>query len=227
VRSDIVALVPAYNEASRISPVIQGAAEFLPVAVVDDGSTDGTGAVATQAGAMLVEHVANCGKGAALKTGFYWARRNGYRAVITLDADGQHDPADIPTFLAAFDQNPDALVIGRRDRRKMPWMRGAANAIGSEMVSAALKTRVYDNQCGYRLYPSSFLTRMHMTTAGFEFEVEVIAQAVAFDIPIEWVSVKTIYGIDKTSYFDPIWDSFRFFGAVRRARSLMDGTLDA
>ncbi len=227
MRSDIVALIPAYNEASRISPVIQTASAFLPVAVVDDGSSDGTGDVALQSGATVIKHVANCGKGTALKTGFYWARRNGYKAVVTLDADGQHDPADIPAFLAVFDQKPDALIIGRRNRRQMPLTRRIANAIGSEMVSIALKTRIHDNQCGFRLYPDSFLARMHMTTAGFEFEVEVIAQAVARQIPIEWVPVKTIYGIDKTSYFDPIWDSFRFFGAVKRARSLMDGTLDA
>ncbi|UCG24439.1 MAG: glycosyltransferase family 2 protein, partial [Chloroflexota bacterium] len=122
-RGHLLALIPAYNEASRISPVIAATGEYLPVLVVDDGSTDDTAAVAAAAGANVKTVNPNQGKGAALRAGFRQAIDDGYDAVVTLDADGQHDPAEIPKFLDAYDRLGSDLIIGKRDFSDMPLIR--------------------------------------------------------------------------------------------------------
>ena len=99
---DLIALIPGYQEGPRIGAVVTAALEHLPVIVVDDGSTDETGAEANAAGATVVRQIPNQGKGAALRTGFREALDLGVEAVVTLDGDGQHDPAEIPAFLVAF-----------------------------------------------------------------------------------------------------------------------------
>src|SRR6478735_8449503 len=98
----ILALIPGYQEGPRIAAVVEGAHRYLPVVVIDDGSTDDTSARAEAAGATVLRQVPNAGKGAALRAGFRYALAKGAEAVVTLDADGQHDPAEIPRFLAAF-----------------------------------------------------------------------------------------------------------------------------
>ncbi len=214
----ILALIPAWNEATRIGPVVEAARAHLPVLVVDDGSGDDTSAVAEAAGATVVRHTRNQGKGVALMTGFTWALERGCEAVLTLDADGQHDPADIPRFLAAYDAGAGGLIIGRRDFSQMPFLRSLVNPFGSWLLSLALGTRIYDNQCGYRLYSRRLLERLDLTTTGFELEVEVIIQAVCKGMRIGWVEIRTIYGVGEVSYFHPLKDTARFLGMVWRAR---------
>ena len=214
----ILALIPAWNEATRIGPVVEAARAHLPVLVVDDGSGDDTSAVAEAAGATVVRHSRNRGKGVALMTGFAWALERGCEAVLTLDADGQHDPADIPRFLAAYDAGAGDLIIGRRDFSHMPFLRSLVNPFGSWLLSLALGTRIYDNQCGYRLYSRRLLERLDLTTTGFELEVEVVIQAVCKGMRIGWVEIRTIYGVGEVSYFHPLKDTARFLGMVWRAR---------
>lgn len=214
----ILALIPAWNEAARIGPIVAKTRAYLPVLVVDDGSHDETAAVAEAAGATVVRHPQNCGKGVALTTGFKWALAHGYEAVLTLDADGQHDPADIPKFLAAYEAGARDLIIGRRNFGQMPFPRFFTNPFGSWLLSKALGVRIYDNQSGFRVYGRRLLETLDRTTSGFEFEVEVIVQAVRQGIPIDWVDIRTIYGINKVSYFHPIRDTLRFLKMVWRAR---------
>lgn len=216
--AQILALIPAWNEASRIGPIVEKTRAYLPVLVVDDGSHDETAAVAEAAGATVVRHSQNQGKGVALTTGFAWALEHGYEAVLTLDADGQHDPADIPQFLAAYQAGAKDLIIGRRDFSQMPFPRFFTNPFGSWLLSKALGVRIYDNQSGFRVYGRRLLETLDRTTTGFEFEVEVIVQAVRQGIPIEWVDIRTIYDINKVSYFHPIKDTLRFFKMVWRVR---------
>jgi glycosyltransferase involved in cell wall biosynthesis len=215
--SSILALMPAWNESARIGPIVEATRACLPVLVVDDGSRDDTPAVARAAGATVVRHPRNRGKGVALITGFAWALERGYDAVLSLDADGQHDPADIPKFLAAYEAGAGDLIIGRRDFSRMPFPRVYTNPFGSWLLSLALGTRIYDNQSGYRLHSRRFLETLDLTTTGFELEVEVIVQAVLQGTRIGWVDIRTIYGIGKVSYFHPIKDSARFLGMVWRA----------
>lgn len=217
-RASILALIPAWNERDRIRPVVEGTRVYLPALVVDDGSEDDTAAVAEAAGATIVRHPQNRGKGVALMTGFDWALEQGYDAVLTLDADGQHDPADIPKFLAACEAGAGDLIIGRRDFGKMPFPRSFTNPFGSWLLSLALGARIYDNQSGYRVHSRRLLEALDLTTTGFEFEVEVIIEAVCKRIPIGWVSIRTIYGTGKTSGFHPVKDSARFFAMVWEAR---------
>jgi len=213
----ILALIPAWNEATRMHPIVEATRAYLPVLVVDDGSDDDTAAVARAAGATVVRHPQRLGKGVALTTGFDWALERGYEAVLTLDADGQHDPADIEKFLAAYEAGAGELIVGQRDFSQMPFPRFFTNPFGSWLLSLALGTRIYDNQSGYRLHSRRFLEMLDLTTTGFELEVEVIIQAVTRGVRIGWVDIRTIYDIDKVSYFHPVKDTARFFGMVWHA----------
>lgn len=214
----IVALIPARDEARVIGPVLETAGQFLPVVVVDDGSSDPTSRIAEDHGATVLRHPQTRGKGAALRTGFGFALEQGARAVLTLDADGQHEPLEIPKFLVVHRAQEADLVIGRRTFSQMPFPRGLTNPFGSWLLSQVVGERIYDNQSGYRLYDRSLLSLLDMETVGFEFEVEVIGLALCHDLKIAWVDISTIYHTDTTSYFHPITDSYRFLRTVWRAR---------
>jgi len=210
----ILALIPAWNEGMRLGPIAAAARGYLPVLVVDDGSHDDTSAVAQAAGAEVVRHPQNRGKGAALTTGFTWALERGYETVITLDADGQHDPADIPKFLSSYEDTGADLLIGRRDFSLAPWPRWWSNPIGDRLLSWALGVPIYDNQNGYRLYSRALLEGLDLITTGFEWEVEVIVHAICRGMHIGWVEIRTIYDTGKASYFHPLKDTARFLGMV-------------
>lgn len=213
----ILALIPAWNEGPRLRPVVEATQLYLPVLVVDDGSRDETPAVAERAGAIVVSHERNRGKGVALMTGFDWALERGWDAVLTLDADGQHDPSDIPKFLDAHQAGGWDLIIGKRRFEEMPFPRRYTNPLGSWLLSLALNERILDNQSGFRLHDRGLLEVLDLSTTGFELEVELIIQAVCQEMRIGWVEIRTIYGIDKTSYFHPVKDSARFLAMVWRA----------
>jgi glycosyltransferase involved in cell wall biosynthesis len=215
----IVALIPGYNEAPRIGAVVLAAREHLPVIVVDDGSTDRTAEVARDAGATVVEQTPNQGKGAALRRGFRRALDDGADAILTLDADGQHDPAEIPRFLAAAatEPRPD-LVIGRRSFRAMPPVRRLSNEIGRLAFSWAIGGDIPDNQSGYRLV-SRRLAELTLASdeAGFAFEVEQITTCIRMGGVIAWVPIRTIYA-GAPSHIRPIAHLREFIRIVRQAR---------
>jgi glycosyltransferase involved in cell wall biosynthesis len=215
----VVALIPGYNEGPRISTVVRGALEHLPAIVVDDGSADDTATQARQAGATVIEQRPNQGKGAALRAGFRRAGDEGYDAVLTLDADGQHDPAEIPAFLAAFavDPPPD-LVIGRRNFRAMPPIRRLSNTIGGKAFSWAVGREVPDNQSGYRLISRRIMTAtIDSDEGGFEFEVEMITTCIRLGGTIAWVPIRTIYA-GAPSHIRPLDHLRSFVRIVRKAR---------
>jgi glycosyltransferase involved in cell wall biosynthesis len=190
----VVAVIPAHDEATRIGPVIDGARVHLPVIVVDDGSTDRTAAVAADAGATVIRQAPNQGKGAALRTGFRHAIAEACEAVLTLDADGQHAPAEIPRFLDAWQQGRPALVIGQRDFDHMPLTRRISNTLGRAAFSWAVGRSIPDNQSGYRLIGRSLLDVLVASDEpGFEFEVEMITTAIRRGETIAWVPISTIY----------------------------------
>ncbi|HEU4921368.1 MAG TPA: glycosyltransferase family 2 protein [Candidatus Limnocylindrales bacterium] len=214
----IVALIPGYNEGPRIGRVVRATAELLPVIVVDDGSSDDTAARAREAGATVIEQHPNRGKGEALRTGFRRAIGAGYDAVLTLDADGQHDPAEIPRFLEAWtgDPPPD-LVIGRRNFRTMPPMRRLANELGGRAFSWAVGRPIPDNQSGYRLIGRRVMeATLDSEERGFEFEVEMITTCIRLGGVIAWVPIRTIYGAP--SHIRPLDHLRSFVRVVRRAR---------
>lgn len=219
----IVVLIPGYQEGPRIAAVVEGARRSLPVVVVDDGSTDDTAVQAEAAGAIVVVQRPNLGKGAALRAGFRHALEHGAAAVVTLDADGQHDPADIPAFLATFEASGAELIIGRRDFATMPLLRRISNTLGGWVLSAAVGRRVADNQSGYRLIGRRLMTALlDSDESGFEFEVEMIARCIALGLPIADVPVRTIYA-GEPSHIRP-WRHFtQFLRVSRDARRIVRG----
>lgn len=215
----IVALIPGYNEGPRIAEVVRGAASRLPVLVVDDGSRDDTVAQARSSGATVIELRPNQGKGAALRAGFRRALADGAEAVLTLDADGQHDPAEIPAFLVAWagDPQPD-LVIGRRNFRAMPPIRRLSNVLGGRAFSWAVGRPIPDNQSGYRLVSRRIMeATLASDEHGFEFEVEVITICIRLGGTIAWVPIRTIYA-GEPSHIRPLAHLRSFLRIVRKAR---------
>jgi len=219
----VVALIPAYQEGPRIGAVVERARAHLPVVVIDDGSSDDTAARAETAGATVVHQLPNAGKGAALRAGFRYALDGGYSAAVTLDADGQHDPDEIPAFLDVFRERRPELVIGKRAFGEMPPVRRLSNTLGGLTLSAALGRNVPDNQSGYRLIGRVLLRAMlESDESGFEFEVEMIARAIALGLPIEWVPIRTIYA-GEPSHIEP-WRHFReFLRVTAKARKIARG----
>ena len=215
----IVALIPGFNEAPRIGAVIEAASAHLQVIVVDDGSTDGTAEVARTAGATVIEQRPNQGKGAALRAGFRRALDDGSDAVLTLDADGQHDPTEIPAFLGAWaiEPRPD-LVIGRRNFRAMPPARRLSNVIGGRAFSWAVGREIPDNQSGYRLVSRRLAeATLASDEPGFAFEVEQITTCIRLGFGIAWVPIRTIYA-GAPSHIRPLAHLREFIRIVRQAR---------
>jgi glycosyltransferase involved in cell wall biosynthesis len=246
----VLVLIPGFDEGPRIGAVVEAARRHLPVLVVDDGSSDDTAVRAEAAGAVVLPQRPNQGKGAALRMGFRRALDEGYDAVITLDADGQHDPDEIPRFLAAFagvdrpgrvdgpgreaegggDGGPDAvaatgprpeLVIGRRDFGHMPPVRRLSNTLGGAAFSWAVGRRIPDNQSGYRLLGRRLMAAMVAShEAGFEFEVEMIAVCIRRGWTLAWAPISTIYG-GQPSHVKPLHHLRHFVRATRAARRLV------
>ena len=218
---EVLALIPAHDEAPRIGAVVRAAAAHVPVLVVDDGSTDGTAAEAEAAGATVLRQVPNQGKGAALRAGFARAIADGAWAVVTLDGDGQHDPGELPRFLAAERERPAELIVGRRDFGRMPLVRRLSNNAGTVLLSAAVGRWIPDNQSGYRLVGRRLMAAMlESHEDGFAFEVEMIAVCIREGWPIRWVPISTIYG-DERSHIRPLHHLREFVAVSRRARRIV------
>ncbi|HEU4995817.1 MAG TPA: glycosyltransferase family 2 protein [Gemmatimonadaceae bacterium] len=217
----IAALIPAYNAEAFVGDVIRRARAHVPVISVNDGSRDGTLRVLQASGATVIDQQPNQGKGAALQRGFRAALDLGAAAVITLDADGQHDPDEIPLFLDKFRATRADLIIGERDYSKMPFVRRMSNTIGRTAFSWAMGRLIRDNQSGYRLLSRRLIEAVLASKErGYEFEMDMIVMSVKRGWPIEGVRIRTIYG-EETSNIKPLQHVVHFFRMVRRARMAM------
>ena len=219
----VLALIPAYNEAAHIAQVVRSTQAHLPAVVVDDGSSDETASLALSAGAEVLVQTPNQGKGAALRRGFRHALDHGYDAVLTLDADGQHDPDEIPAFLAAYGGRGSDLIIGQRDFSQMPPVRRLSNSLGTQIFSWALGQPVADNQSGYRLISRRLLEvleRHPSQESGFEFEVEMIVLCVLAGYTLDWVPIRTIYAGEK-SHIRPLRHLAKFLQVSWRTRRMI------
>ena len=212
----ILALIPAYNEEIAIQAVVRETMKYLPALVADDGSTDATVELSREAGAMIVQNEKNLGKGAALRNGFRYALKNGYQAVLILDADGQHDPHEIPLFLESYQQYKSNLIIGKRDFTQMPFTRRLANSLGGVLVNRLTRETIPDNQSGYRLIDAKVMNLLlDSQEMGFEFEVEMIFACLYAGLSIDWVPIKTIYA-DEESHISPLSHINNYFRILRR-----------
>ncbi|MFW5951260.1 MAG: glycosyltransferase family 2 protein [Gemmatimonadota bacterium] len=216
-RRGVLAVIPAYEAAELVGDVVAGALRHLPVLVVDDGSADDTSGAARAAGAEVARQEPNQGKGAALKRGFRLALERGCEAVVTLDADGQHDPAEIPAFLGAWQTERSDLVIGVRDFTRMPPARRVANTFARWTLSRVVGREIPDNQSGYRLL-SRRLARhtLEIGESGYEFEVEMLLRCLRRGWPISWIPIRTIYE-GAGSHISPLEHAVRFGRMLIRA----------
>ncbi|MBS3907295.1 MAG: glycosyltransferase family 2 protein [Syntrophaceae bacterium] len=190
-------LIPAYNAAGTIGSVLEKVRSIhLDVIVVDDGSSDQTGEIALRFGAHLLKHPRNLGKGMALRTGFQSILRKGYELVITLDADGQHDPSAIPSLLKAFQSvKPDLLIASRAGEfHRMTFLRRFWNRLGVKAVARLCHADITDSQSGFRLIRTEILREISLTTTGFEMELELLIKAcksgfgvLSIPINVTWV----------------------------------------
>jgi Glycosyl transferase family 2 len=199
-------VVPAYDEASTIDGVVQRARVHAPVIVVDDGSTDGTAEAATHAGAEVHRHPRRLGKAQALRTGVAVARARGATHIITLDADGQHDPDDIPALLAVA--APRTLVIGTRSPGEgaLPAGRAEAVVVAGFFVNWASGLRLADTQSGFRVYPTAVFDEIPTRRGGFVFETEVLVAAAMCGWAVREVPVRALPRVAARSRFRPVVD---------------------
>ena len=210
----ICAVIPAFNDGSTIFKVVRETRHHVDhVVVIDDGSTDHTARLAKDAGAHVIRVPKNRGKGNALRIAFRYGLVNDFDAIITLDADLQHDPSEIPKFIKAYATRQSNLVIGNRlaDKDEIPRMRYAPNRIGTYTFSWLIGQCVEDSQCGFRLYDREVMANITILNDGFEAEADILLRAGKRGYKIGFVPVKAIYFPDRRhrSYYRPIKDTFR------------------
>jgi glycosyltransferase involved in cell wall biosynthesis len=205
-------LIPAYNAQETLGSVLKKIEPLkMDTIVVNDGSSDETKRVASENGAQLLEHPLNLGKGAALRTGFQYILQKGYQVVITLDADGQHDPSEIPSLLKIFQSvNPDILIASRAaEFGKMTFLRRFWNRLGVKAVARLCHSDITDSQSGFRLIRTEVLKAVDLSTSRFETELELLIKACKKGFGVLSVPIKT-QKVDGTgsSHFRPVIDTW-------------------
>ncbi|HXI11411.1 MAG TPA: glycosyltransferase family 2 protein [Thermoanaerobaculia bacterium] len=220
----ILGVIPAFNAEQTVGGLVRKSlAHLSDVIVVDDGSSDKTGYEAANAGAIVLRHEVNRGKGAALKTAFEYATSHEYDAAITLDADGQHLPEDIPKLSRAFSETGGDLIIGSRRHlfAQMIPRRRMANKFSSWAISVGSGAKVDDSQSGYRLYSARLMKALPIRSSGFDMESEVIVRAARSKMKIVMIPIELgfVDGL-QTSYYRPIRDTFKILGTALRTRFL-------
>ena len=213
-------LIPAYNASSTIFELIEKTSKFVAksdIVVVDDGSNDPTFELAQKAGAVVLKHQRNRGKGEALKTGFKYALEKNYEALFTIDADLQHDPSSIPNFLEEANENFNGIIIGTRDihLKEMPFARWLTNNLSSVILSILSGQIIRDSQSGYRLISTQVLKKIKLKAKKYDLESEILVKAGRKGFKIDEVPIKTIYHGGR-SFINPFVDTGRFIKLMWR-----------
>lgn len=206
-------IIPTFNEAKIIHDLVIQIKKFgLDILVVDDGSSDGTDTAARKAGATVVTHNRNMGKGASLRTGFQKVINEDYDYIITMDGDGQHRPDDLKNFIDLFVKEKSDIIVGNRmeEPKNMPFHRWITNKVMSMIISSVCKIYIPDSQNGFRLIKISALRDMVLSTSNYEIESELLIQASKKLYKIASVPIETIYS-GQDSQINPVVDTVRFF----------------
>lgn len=228
---DLIAVIPAYNAEATIQDVVSRTRRKVSrVYVVDDGSTDATAATAKRAGATLIVHATNRGKGAALHSALACLRDEQFNYLIILDADGQHDPFELHKLVDEARKVQADVVCGNRMSNPvgMPWLRRTTNRTMSAIISWLCRVRLSDTQCGYRLLSKRAVDVIELKKSNFEVETEMLLQAARQGFKVGEVPIRSIYGADHASHIRPARDALRFIrlvGWLALARCVGGGTL--
>ncbi len=198
----VLCVSPAYNEEKTISKVVKGALKYTNgVIVVDDGSTDSTYKEARKAGATVIRHNKNKGKGIALKTGFKNALETAADIIIVLDADGQHNPEEIPKLLKTMNSEDSDIVVGSRflgDIKGMPRIRILSNTLTTMILRLYFGLPITDSQSGFRAYKRQVLEKVEFFAPRFSAETEILIDANRKGLKISETRVQTLYGEEKS-----------------------------
>jgi glycosyltransferase involved in cell wall biosynthesis len=201
----IVACIPAYNEEATIAKVVIRALKYVDnVIVCDDGSSDDTGSIAKGVGAVLVRHLKNEGKGTSFRDMFDVASKLKAEVVVTLDADGQHDPDEIPGVIEPIMNGKADVVIGMRfgNGKPMPRLRIMGNRLLTAVTNIGTGSRVLDSQSGYRAYSMAALKKLEVTEKGIGVESQILREAFSKHLRILEVPISTSYdGVPHTYNF--------------------------
>ncbi len=209
-------VIPVYNNQATVKSVALAAREQLPqVVVVDDGSTDADIAALFQdTGIVVLRHAVNQGKGQAILTGLRYVREQGAGWMITLDADGQHLPSDIPKLLPVMDANPTAIVIGARrmDAPNVPSSSRFGMRFSDFWLRLETGQAMRDTQSGFRAYPVELVSQLNCGASRYDFEVEILARAAWAGLTVQSVDVDVVYAEPgkRVSHFRPLHDNLRF-----------------
>lgn len=207
-------IVPVYNNVGTINGVVQRILRFCQdVIVVDDGSADGSSDSLENLGAVVVRYEKNRGKGYALKTGFKEAKARGFERAITIDADGQHFPEDIPVFATEAKEHPDAMLVGSRNLRmeNMPGGNTFANKFSNFWFRLQTGVNLPDTQSGFRLYQLNRIGKLHLLTSRYEAELELLVFQCWKGVQMRPVGIRVYYPPEgeRVTHFRPFWDFFR------------------
>lgn len=215
MEKNIFAVIPAHNESKKIGDVIKKTKKYIKnIIVVDDGSTDDTYDVSKKEGAVVLKHIINMGKGAALKTGCDFALKNKADIIIAIDSDGQHDPNEIPLFLKAIENKNIDIVFGHRKLTKnMPFILRFGNLFISKLTKLLYNIRLKDTQCGFRAFTSEAYKKIRWVALDYSVESEMIAKAGKNKLKYAQVPIQTIYTDDYkgTTVIDGIKIIFNMF----------------
>lgn len=200
---NVAVLIPSYNASATLPALLERTlAHVTPhqIVVVNDGSNDTTAMDAGRYNVVVLSHAQNRGKGAALQTGFDYILRNNFAAVITMDADLQHEPEMIPSFVELYATGHHDVIIGTRlhTMAAMPIHRFLSNTITSSLVRLRTGAAIRDSQSGYRFISRTVLERVKLHSVGFEAETEFLIKAAACGSSFGSLPIKTIYAGEKS-----------------------------
>jgi glycosyltransferase involved in cell wall biosynthesis len=211
---NILLVIPLYNNRNTIEDVAGDALKSgLELLVVDDGSNDGGSELIESMGLSLLKHSENRGKGKAIQTAAAWAEEKGFSHIITIDADGQHDPAELNKFIKKIEENPLSIVVGNRDLRRAgaPYPSRLGKTLSNFWLKVVTGKSLPDTQSGFRAYPVRALNEIKCFSSRYDYEIEILVRSswAGFDLDFINISVKYSDEINKTSHFRPWLDNLR------------------
>ncbi|HLD97631.1 MAG TPA: glycosyltransferase family 2 protein [Candidatus Nanoarchaeia archaeon] len=195
-KADFYVIIPAHNEHAHIGAVLEKAKRFAEagkIIVVDDGSRDGTATEAKKHGVAVLRQVINLGKGAALRTGALYARRKGADALVFMDSDGQHEPADIPRLVAALEGNDIVFTYRTMRSSSMPLVKKFGNTFIDAMMRLLFRINIKDTQCGYKAMTMKAYEKLRLISNDYSMESEIVAKTGKNRLKFTQVPIATIY----------------------------------